>query len=107
MQGAQRERLIRTMAGEPAFRLGVALKCGAAIAVLILLAAIASDDGDVTQVPAAGIALQRPGGMARMYGAEAHRKEVFDVRRAASRRYPTDRDIAGYSPTDTGTVPAP
>lgn len=105
MHGTERDRLTSSMRAEPAFRLGRKLTCVAGLAVLLLLAAIGGQDTDVANGPDARESATRPVAVART--PEAHRKEVFDARRAASGTNSLHRDLADYAPPGEAATPAP
>lgn len=81
MQASERERLMQTMNDERAVRVGAAVKCGACLAFLALLAAIGAGapDGDAAPQQTARAPAAHAANPVR---AEAHRKAVFDERRA-------------------------
>jgi hypothetical protein len=81
MQASELERLMQTMNDERAVRVGAAVKCGACLAFLALLAAIGAGagDGNAASRQAAYAAAAHAPNPVR---AEAHRKAIFDERRA-------------------------
>ncbi len=82
MHRVERERLIRTAPGASASPLGSAVKCGACLGLLALLALIGSgihDDDAAPGAPGPGRAVALPHAAV---GATAHRKLVFEDRRA-------------------------
>jgi hypothetical protein len=83
MHAAERQRLTRTMSGEPMCAVGTAMKCAAGLAFLILLAAIgARADGNGSAVPEAPGAGRATASAAKGSASAAHRKLVFEERRA-------------------------
>ena len=82
MQGAERERLMREWTGEPAATIGATMKCGAALAVLALLAVIGASASDTAALPGISGAA-RPATSTSTGGAAAlHRRQVYEERRA-------------------------
>ncbi len=106
MHSTERQRLVSTMSHEPAHALGVILKCGVCLALLILLAVIGSTNerDDIAQVRS-GPPLSAS--VAKMSSAAAHRKEVFDGRRAHFLGNASERDFAGQSLVSHADVVAP
>ena len=83
MQAAERERLNRAMSGVSANTVGVVAKCGVCLGFLALLALIGSSVNDNDTV-AAGVSGADHATASAHDGvrAAAHRKLVFDERRA-------------------------
>jgi hypothetical protein len=82
MNTTERQRLASTMSNEPTHALGVVLKCGICLALLTLLVAIGGswvNDGGATETRDSA---PHATSAAKLTGAAAHRKEVFDERRA-------------------------
>ena len=80
MHSAERATIMRAMSGEPLSTAAAAMKCGAALVILTLLAVIGSsaDDG---VAPLAGDSA-RPAMTAATGGVSgAHRRQVFEERR--------------------------
>ena len=83
MQAAERERLNRTMSGVSANTVGAVVKGGVCLGVLALLALIGSSVNDNGTVAAGVSGADRGTASARdNVRATAHRKLVFDERRA-------------------------
>jgi hypothetical protein len=82
MNTTKRQRLVSAMSDERTRGLGVVLKCGVCLALLTLLVAIGvgnGTDGDRANARR-NVPLAAPA--AKLTTAAAHRKEVFDERRA-------------------------
>ena len=87
METAKRQRLMREMGGEPIAAAGTAMKCGAALAILTLLAVIGTGADDA----AAPVAASRAASAATGGAAAVHRREVFEERRARRAAAPAPR----------------
>jgi len=99
MHTYERARLMQTMNDERAVRVGTAVKCGACIAFLALLAAIGAAGGDVTPKHSAIVERAHTPNPVR---AEAHRKAVFDERRARVEGAPHS---LAFAPSQDGSIP--
>ena len=98
MNTTRRQRLVSTMSDEPTYALGVVLKCGICLALLTLLVVIGSTrEEDGVASDARGSA---PHAMAaaKFGGAAAHRKEVFDERRARFAGNASERSVGKTAP---------
>ena len=82
MQTAECERPMRGSPREPITTAAAAMKCGAALAVLTLLAVIGNSGSD-TGVPAAAGTVGPAASVQSRGPAAAHRRQVFAERRAA------------------------
>jgi hypothetical protein len=101
MQASERERLMQSMNDKRAVRVGAAVKSGACLAFLALLAVngAGAPDGDAASQQTASAAAAHAPNPVR---AEAHRKAVFDERRARFDGTPHSLAIA---PTRDGSFP--
>jgi hypothetical protein len=99
MSNLERQRLMSRFANEPTRPVAAMIKCAVGLAVLALLAVIGNgaDSGDPRE-SIAGSTQSAPAG-----AAGAHRKEVFDDRRA---RFSADAtpQRAESTPTDGATL---
>lgn len=78
----ERQRLMRQFGDEPALPARAVAKCGAGLVILLLLALIAAGSGDEGGIDRAARA-NADGAIATVAPrAEAHRKQVYDERRA-------------------------
>jgi len=80
VRSMERERMMRASDGEPLASAAAAMRCGAALVVLALLAVIAGSAGDpvaLQATPAPPAAVTATGGVTAN-----HRRQVFDERRA-------------------------
>jgi hypothetical protein len=104
---AERKRLVWTTSNEPTHSLEVILKCGVCLALLALLIVIGSaeEQGGVAQEARSSAA--HPASVAKSSSAAAHRKEVFDGRRARFEGNASERDIAGPALATHAEVIAP
>jgi hypothetical protein len=93
----ERQKMVPTHGPEPAYPLLVVLKCGVCLMLLILLTVIGSTGAKsrFAQDARSNASGSAPG--ARMAGSAAHRKEVFDARRANFSGNATQRDLTGRS----------
>ncbi len=94
MQTTERQRLISTMTVEPAHAVAAALKCGVCLALLTLLLVI----GSTSKYDATASEARRSApaaAAARLPSAAAHRKAVFDDRRARFAGNASERTLAG------------
>ena len=108
MHAAERQRLMRTMSGEPMCAVGTAMKCAAGLAFLILLAAIgASADGIGSAVPEASSVGRATASAAHDGASAAHRKLVFEERRASAERTTSLSVFAGPASERTSENAAP
>ena len=83
MQAAERERLTRTMSSVSANPVGVVVKCGVCLGFLALLAVVGSGANDNDAIaPGAPYAGRETVSADDGVRADAHRKRVFDERRA-------------------------
>ena len=83
MQTTRRDRLMRTNCNEPAHAVATVVKCGACIAFLALLTVIGFSTGSREAVNPITTTAGRESTSAKVgVRAEAHRKQVFDERRA-------------------------
>jgi len=82
MQATERKRLVSTLSREGAYGLGTALKCSICLAILILLIAIGNSSEHVPNSQAARKDASPPTSVAGNPGATAHRRQVFEERRA-------------------------
>ncbi len=83
MQTAERERLMRMMSDESAYGVATVLKCGVCIGLLALIAVIGfSARVNDAGTPVATSTTQQKTSAYDGIRAEAHRKQVFDERRA-------------------------
>jgi hypothetical protein len=78
----ERQRLIRQVGDEPALLARGAAKCAAGLLILVLLALIAAGSGDEGGIDRAARANADGAIATAVPRAEAHRKQVFDERRA-------------------------
>ena len=107
MHTTERQQVVSTMTVEPARALGVVLKCGICLALLILLMVIGSareNDGVAPEVRGSASQAQA---VARLPAAAAHRKAVFDDRRARFEDAASQRMLAGVAPVAPSEPYAP
>jgi len=97
MQTTERKQLVSTMTVEPAHALGVVLKCGVCLALLTLLLVIGSFREDDGTAPEARGGAPHAAAVAGSSGAAAHRKEVFEERRARFAGNASNRTFAGVA----------
>ena len=97
VHATERRRLVANLYREPACAVAVVLKCGACLALLILLAVIGAADGKdgIEQDGAHGAPHSAP--PVKLSGSAAHRKEIFDGRRARFLANASGRDVASRS----------
>jgi hypothetical protein len=98
MHTTERQQVVSTMTVEPARALGVVLKCGVCLALLILLMVIGSAREDDTAAPQVRGSASQAQAVARLPAAAAHRKAVFDDRRARFEDTDSERIVAGMAP---------
>jgi hypothetical protein len=98
MNSTERQRLVSTMADEPTRALGVVLKCGICLALLTLLVVIGGAREKEGAAPEARGSAPHSAAVAKLPSAAAHRKEVFDDRRARFAGNASERNIAGTAP---------
>jgi hypothetical protein len=98
MHTTERQQVVSTMTVEPARALGVVLKCGIYLALLILLMVIGSAREDDGVAPEARGSASQAQAVARLPAAAAHRKAVFDDRRARFENADPERTLAGMAP---------
>lgn len=83
MQTTRRERLMRMASDEPAHGVATTVKCGACIGLLALLSVIGFGTGVNDAASPVAASTARNDASAHVgIRAEAHRKQVFDERRA-------------------------
>ena len=82
MQATERKRLVSTLSREGAYGLGTVLKCSICLAILNLLIAIGNSSEHVPNSQAARKDASPPTSVAGNPGATAHRRQVFEERRA-------------------------
>ena len=97
MHNAERQRLVSTLSHEPTYTLGTALKCGICLAFLILLVVIGNAREQTPIAQEARSFAPHSTSVASKSGAEAHRKDVFDDRRAKFMDKASERDDGGPS----------
>lgn len=78
----ERQRLMRQFGGEPALRARAVAKCAAGMLILLLLVLLAAGSGDDGGIDRAARANADGAIATAAPRAEAHRKQVFDERRA-------------------------
>jgi len=94
----ERQKLLSTMADTPTRTLGVVLKCGICLALLILLMVIGSARENDGVAPEARGTAPHSAAVAIVPSAAAHRKAVFDERRARFAGNASERTLAGTAP---------
>lgn len=94
MNSTERQRLVSSLYREPACAVAVVLKCGVCLAVLILLALIGAVDGKDGFAQDARRGTPHSAPPAKLPGSAAHRKEIFDSRRARFLSNASGRDAA-------------
>lgn len=107
MHSTERNRLVSTMTVKRARALGVVLKCGICLALLTLLLVIGNareKDGVALE---AGNGMPHSAAIAILPSAAAHRKEVFDDRRARYAGNATERTLAETAPVASVEAYAP
>ena len=106
MLTSERERLVSTMSHEPASALGIVVKYGGcvALAALLIVAAVRGNE-DVAGDARASASYSEPA--AKASTAAAHRKEVFDARRARFAAKASGLDAAGITPITRAEAFAP
>ena len=82
MNTTKRKGLVSILSDEPAYGLGVVLKCGVCLALLTLLVVIGVSEGTDGDRANARRTVPHAAPAAKLTAAAAHRKEVFDERRA-------------------------
>jgi len=97
MHTTERQRLVSTMAVEPAHAVGVVLKCGICLALLTLLLVIGSARENDEVAPEAVGSAPHAAAPAIVPSAAAHRKAVFDDRRARFAGNASERTLAGMA----------
>ena len=107
MHTTEHQRLVSTMTVEPAHALGVVLKCGICLALLILLMVIGSARETDGAAPEARGSAPHSAAVAIVPSAAAHRKAVFDDRRARFAGNASDRTLAGAVPVAPAEPYAP
>ena len=80
MHSAERATIMRAMSGEPLSTAAAAMKCGAALAILTLVAVIGSS-GDDSVAPLPPDAVHPAAATATGGVSAAHRRQVFEERR--------------------------
>lgn len=98
MSTPQRQRLMPTTAHEPARAVGALLQCAICMAFVTLLALIGSGSAPQEPPPATHALASRTDSPAKTSTAAAHRKEVFDGRRARFANEAPERGHAGTAP---------
>lgn len=98
MLNSERQSLNSTMAHEPASALGAVLKCGVCLALMTLLVVIGSTPGNEDAGNGARNRAPDSKFAAKASAAAAHRKEVFDARRAHFADRASGGDAAGMPP---------
>jgi len=98
MHSRERQRLVSTMTVDRAHALGVVLKCSVCLALLTLLLVIGSAREDDGTAPAAAGSALHAAAVPIVPSAAAHRKAVFDDRRARFAGDAHDRVLAGAVP---------
>jgi hypothetical protein len=107
MNTTKRQRLVSTLSDESTRALGVVLKCGICLALLTLLVVIGVSEEKVG-VPADALdSVSHAASAAKLSGAAAHRKEVFDERRARFAGSASEHLVAKTAPAadDQAYVP--
>jgi len=94
MQTTERQHLIETMSQPPMRPLAAVLKCVACLAFLFLLVIIGNSRDDAALGERARPAAARVSPSGQASDAEAHRKELFDTRRARFTGHPPEGDVA-------------
>ncbi len=107
MQTTERQRLVSTMSVAPTYGLGSVLKCGICLAFLLLLVAIGSAREQAPIAQEARKDAPHSKSAAGMYGAAAHRKEVFDGRRAKLMSKASEPGVTGPTLPARADVVAP
>ena len=111
MQNAERNRLIRDSSGTSANAAGIVIKCSMGLGILTLLALIGSETtGDNVAVPDASHVTRAMAVAPNNVNAAAHRKHVFDERRArfdgSANEYMAMRPAHDHDPANA-TRPGP
>jgi len=107
MHTTERQQVVSTMAVEPAHAVGVVLKCGICLALLALLLVIGSARENDGVAPEAAGSAPHAAAVAIVPSAAAHRKAVFDDRRARFAGNASDRTLAGAVPVAPAEPYAP
>jgi hypothetical protein len=106
MLTSERERLVSTMSHEPASALGIVVKYGGCVALAALLIVAAVRGNEDVAGDARGHAAPSAS-TAKASTAAAHRKEVFDARRARFAAKASGLDAAGITPITRAEAFAP
>jgi hypothetical protein len=107
MNTTERQRLASTLSDEPAHALGVVLKCAVCLALLTLLVVIGGNQGKPDTAPEARVSAPHAASATKLTGAAAHRKEVFDERRARFAGNASERHVAKTAPVTDAQAYAP
>ena len=91
MHSAERATIMRAMSAEPLSTAAAAMKCGAALAIITLLAVIGSSADDAVAPPPAD-AVHPTAATATLGVSAAHRRQVFEERRTRRDTAPPPRD---------------
>jgi hypothetical protein len=94
----ERQKLVSNMADAPTHALAVVLKCAVCLVLLTLLVVIGSTREEGGVAPEARGSAPHALSAAKLSGAAAHRKEVFDERRARFAGNAPERHVAGTAP---------
>jgi hypothetical protein len=94
----ERQKLLSNMADAPTHAFAVVLKCAVCLALLTLLVVIGSTREKDGVAPEARGSAPHAMSAAKLSGAAAHRKEVFDDRRARFAGNAPERHVAGTAP---------
>jgi hypothetical protein len=94
----ERQQLLSNMADAPTYALAVVLKCSVCLALLTLLVVIGSTRGKDGVAPETRGSTLHAMSAARLSSAAAHRKAVFDDRRARFAGNASERTLAGTAP---------
>jgi len=103
----ERRKLLSNMADAPTHALAVVLKCAVCLALLTLLAVIGSTPEKDGVVPEARGNAPHAMSAAKLSGAAAHRKEVFDERRVRFAGNAAERHVAKTAPIADAQANAP
>jgi len=106
MLTSERQRLISIMSDEPASALGIVVKYGGCVALATLLIVAAVRGNEDVANDARGHA-PHSASTAKASSAAAHRKEVFDARRARFEGKASGLDVTGIAPVSRAEASVP
>ena len=107
MHSKERQRTVAAMTCESARALGVVVKCSICLALLTLVLVIGSVRENDGATPEAGNGAPHAAAVAMQPSAAAHRKAVFDDRRARLAGNASERTLAETAPAASVEAYAP